>query len=71
VLFRSGVAVEPWTDWRRTGFPTLTSSPAAVAQGNLNIPRILVYPLSEQQTNSANMPEGRASMEVKGVFWDN
>lgn len=64
-----GVSVEPWTDWRRTGFPAITISPAAVAQGNNTIPRILVYPLSEQQVNQNNVP-ARASMAVKGVFWD-
>jgi hypothetical protein len=64
-----GVAMEPWTDWRRTGFPAITVSPAAVVQGNNTIPRILVYPLSESQVNAANLP-ARASMAVKGVFWD-
>lgn len=64
-----GVAMEPWTDWRRTGFPVLTTSPIAIVNGNTTIPRILVYPLSEQQTNLANVPE-RASIAVKGVFWD-
>ncbi|HEY0655833.1 MAG TPA: SusD/RagB family nutrient-binding outer membrane lipoprotein [Chryseosolibacter sp.] len=64
-----GVAMEPWSDWRRTGFPVLTASPSAVVNGNTTIPRILVYPLSEQQTNLDNVPE-RASIAVKGVFWD-
>jgi hypothetical protein len=65
-----GVAVEQWTDWRRTGFPVLSVSPAAAAAGNNTIPRILVYPLSEQTTNIDNVP-GRASMALKSVFWDN
>jgi hypothetical protein len=64
-----GVAAEPWTDWRRTGFPTISVSPAASAQGNNIIPRILIYPLSEQQANLGNLPE-RQSMVVKSVFWD-
>jgi hypothetical protein len=64
-----GVAMEPWSDWRRTGFPVLTASPAAVIQGNTTIPRVLVYPLSEGQANAVNLPE-RVSMTVKGVFWD-
>ncbi len=64
-----GVAMEPWTDWRRTGFPAIPVSPAAVTQGNNTIPRILIYPLSETQTNAANLPS-RASLTVKGVFWD-
>lgn len=64
-----GVCTEPWTDWRRTGFPAITVNPAAVAAGNTTIPRILVYPLSEQQVNQNNVP-ARASMSVSGVFWD-
>ena len=64
-----GVALEPWSDWRRTGFPTIPVSAAAIAQSNNTIPRILVYPLSETQTNAANLPS-RASLTVKGVFWD-
>jgi hypothetical protein len=64
-----GVVMESWTDWRRTGFPTITASTAAAGVGNSVIPRILVYPLSEQQTNSANLP-ARPSGTVKGVFWD-
>lgn len=64
-----GVSVEPWTDWRRTGFPAISVSPAAITQGNTAIPRILVYPLIEQQANPSNVPD-RASMVVSGVFWD-
>jgi len=64
-----GVAVEPWSDWRRTGFPAIAVSTAAIAQGNNTIPRILVYPLSEQQANADHVP-ARQSMAVKGVFWD-
>ncbi|MBS1489121.1 MAG: SusD/RagB family nutrient-binding outer membrane lipoprotein [Bacteroidetes bacterium] len=65
-----GVPVEPWTDWRRTNFPSIAVSPSAALVGNNTIPRILVYPLSEQQTNANNVPS-RASIFVKGVFWDN
>ena len=64
-----GVPLESWSDWRRTGFPAISASVAAVAQGNTTIPRILVYPLSEQQANAANVPS-RASMSLPGVFWD-
>ncbi len=64
-----GVVMEPWSDWRRTTFPTISASAAGAANGNNVIPRILVYPLSEQQTNLANLP-ARASLIVKGVFWD-
>jgi len=64
-----GVPLESWSDWRRTGFPAIAPSVAATAVGNTTIPRILVYPLSEQQANAANVPD-RASMSLKGVFWD-
>jgi hypothetical protein len=64
-----GVGLEPWTDWRRTGFPVLSPSPSAVTNGNTTIPRVLVYPLSEQQVNLDNVPE-RVSMTVKSIFWD-
>ncbi len=64
-----GVCMEPWTDWRRTTFPTIATSAAALAVANTVIPRILIYPLSEQQTNIANVPN-RVSMALKSVFWD-
>jgi Starch-binding associating with outer membrane len=64
-----GVAIEPWSDWRRTGFPTIPVSAAAIAQANTTIPRILVYPLSETQVNADNLP-ARPSLTVKGIFWD-
>jgi Starch-binding associating with outer membrane len=64
-----GVNMEAWSDWRRTGFPVLPANAAAAAQGNNTRPRILVYPLSETQVNSANMP-ARASGTVPSLFWD-
>lgn len=64
-----GVLMESWNDWRRTGFPVLPSNPSATANGNTTRPRILVYPLSETQVNSANLP-ARASGTVASLFWD-
>ncbi len=64
-----GVPMEPWSDWRRTGFPVIAATPAAIEKGNNDIPRILIYPLSEQQANADNVPS-RLSMALKGVFWD-
>jgi len=64
-----GVNMEAWNDWRRTGFPVLPVNPSAAAAGNNVRPRILVYPLSETQVNSANMPV-RASGVVPSLFWD-
>ncbi|SHG79401.1 SusD/RagB family nutrient-binding outer membrane lipoprotein [Pedobacter caeni] len=58
-----GVAVEPWSDWRRTGFPVLIPvSPAT------QLPRILPYSFTERSYNP-NVP-ARASVYDKAVFWD-
>ena len=46
-------STESWTDWRRTGFPTLT----APADANLSdLPRRMPYPEGEYLYNSANVP---------------
>jgi Starch-binding associating with outer membrane len=60
-----GVVLEPWTDWRRTGFPTLTPPPNALTP---NVPRSLFYPQSEIDLNS-NAPTQKANLEER-VFWD-
>jgi hypothetical protein len=61
-----GVAVEPWSDWRRTGFPALTlATNAAVTQ----IPRILPYSDLERVANPANTP-ARTEITTPAVFWD-
>ncbi len=48
--------IEAWTDYRRTGFPSLTPNPDAVAGVNPSriIPRRFLYPISERQTNKDN-----------------
>ncbi|WP_113660959.1 SusD/RagB family nutrient-binding outer membrane lipoprotein [Pedobacter nanyangensis] len=58
-----GVAIEPWTDWRRTGFPVLAPVSPATA-----IPRILPYSFNERSYNP-NTP-ARPSVFTKTVFWD-
>ncbi len=60
-----GVIMEPWTDWRRTGFPTLTPVPNAVTA---DIPRSLYYPQSEIDVNK-NAPAQKANI-LERVFWD-
>lgn len=62
-----GVAVEPWTDWRRTGFPVLTPATNNVTNGV--IPRVLPYPDLERVANPANTP-ARANLTTPTVFWD-
>lgn len=62
-----GVTVEPWTDWRRTGYPVL--SPALNAQ-TTQIPRSLFYPQSEIDANPKNPGQKPADLQSK-IFWDN
>lgn len=61
-----GVSMEPWTDFRRTGYPTLTAPSNAVYN---QVPRSLFYPQSEIDINP-NAPKQKADLQVK-VFWDN
>jgi len=61
-----GVLMEPWNDWRRTGYPAITTLPISVAVYD-KIPRVLIYPLSERSSNP-NTP-ARADM-LQRVFWD-
>ncbi len=63
-----GVAVEPWSDWRRTGFPALTATLNSVAPSPTVLPRILPYPQQERDSNP-NTP-ARANVFEKSVFWD-
>ncbi len=60
-----GVMQEPWTDWRRTGFPAISIVPNAVTT---NIPRSLPYPQSEADANQ-KFPGQKPNMDVR-VFWD-
>lgn len=61
-----GVLMEPWNDWRRTGYPNIKPLPISVAVYD-QIPRILIYPLSEQSSNP-NVPQRNNMLER--VFWD-
>lgn len=61
-----GVALEPYNDWRRTGYPALAPVAGAVTTP---IPTIFYYPLSEVNSNP-NMPGQKANLQLK-VFWDN
>ena len=64
-----GVSVEPWTDWRRTGFPTLTI-PVNAINGVSAVPRTLFYPQSEIDLNP-NCPGQKPQSLQNSVFWDN
>jgi hypothetical protein len=62
-----GVSVEPWTDWRRTGYPLLTPPSNRMTQVT-NVPRSLFYPQSEIDLNP-NATQKAADLQSK-VFWD-
>lgn len=60
-----GIVLEPWTDFRRTGYPVLTLPSNAIIP---YFPRTLFYPQSEIDLNAENVSQ-KAGMNVK-VFWD-
>jgi hypothetical protein len=60
-----GVVEEPWTDWRRTGYPAITKVSNAVTA---DIPRSLPYPQLEMDINP-NAPDQKPNLLVR-VFWD-
>ena len=53
---------EPFTDWRRTGYPSLTPNTGT------QIPRRFLYPLAEQSFNKQNVPA--ATNLFTRVWWD-
>lgn len=61
----SFLSVETWTDWRRTGFPTLQIATGAVIN---EIPRRLLYPLDDRLYNGENQPTGITL--TSRVWWD-
>lgn len=61
-----GESMEPWTDFRRTGYPALTPPSNAVIT---SVPRSLFYPQSEIDLNP-NAPKQKTDLLQK-VFWDN
>ncbi len=56
---------EAWTDWRRTGFPTLSANPDGVIS---QIPRRFIYPTNENVYNP-NCPKG-STLLGPGLWWD-
>jgi hypothetical protein len=60
-----GVVLEPWSDWRRTGYPTLVLPSNSVVPF---VPRSLFYPQSEIDVNPENVKQ-KSNMGVR-VFWD-
>ena len=58
---------EAWTMWRRTGYPTLTSTSATSGVG---IPVRMLYPQTEYSYNKINTP-ANSTMYVPKIFWEN
>ncbi|MBK6381901.1 MAG: SusD/RagB family nutrient-binding outer membrane lipoprotein [Chitinophagaceae bacterium] len=61
-----GVSGEPWTDWRRTGYPTMSAPTNAIIN---NVPRTLFYPQSEIDLNPKCPGQKSATLQDR-VFWD-
>ncbi len=61
-----GVSVEPWTDWRRTGYPVLATPTNSLTGA---IPRSFFYPQSEIDLNPNCPPQKAANLQAR-VFWD-
>ena len=65
------VAGEPWSDWRRTGFPLLQLLPGTLNPGNGGkVPRVLFYPQQEVDANPKLAAVIRTTMSDRKVFWD-
>jgi hypothetical protein len=62
-----GVSVEPWNDWRRTGYPSLSVPTNSITGA---IPRTLFYAQSEIDLNPNNPGQKNADLQGR-VFWDN
>lgn len=59
-----GVAMEPWTDYRRTGYPAITPIPGAYYN---EIPRSFLYD-QEEIDNNPNVTQKQSLLDR--VFWD-
>jgi Starch-binding associating with outer membrane len=60
-----GVIMEPWTDYRRTGYPVIAVPSNAVITST---PRSLFYPQLEMDRN-INAPKQKADLTER-IFWD-
>lgn len=65
------VTGEPWSDWRRTGYPLLQLLPGTLNPGNSGrVPRVLFYPQQEVDANPKLAAVQRADLSSSRVFWD-
>lgn len=58
---------EVWSDWRRTGYPEILDFPPANSNDD-RVPRRLIYPATEEQTNPTNYPR-EVDVNTR-VWWD-
>ncbi|HRW76302.1 MAG TPA: SusD/RagB family nutrient-binding outer membrane lipoprotein, partial [Saprospiraceae bacterium] len=58
---------EVWTDWRRTGIPSLSPNPNGAANGVTSIPRRL--PTSQEERNYNTNAQVQQDITVP-VWWD-
>jgi hypothetical protein len=63
-----GVSMEPWTDWRRTGYLVLTPPSNRIASVP-DVPRSFFYAQSEIDLNPNNPGQKNATLQDR-VFWD-
>ena len=63
--------LEAWSDFRRTGFPTITPNPLGSNAFNLNgeVPRRLPYPQTEIDLNPTNVPTNAPNFQDR-FWWD-
>lgn len=63
--------IEPWTDFRRTGYPELTPNSNGSNSFNLNgeVPRRVSYPQSEIDLNPDNVPIRDGNLQTP-LWWD-
>jgi hypothetical protein len=65
------VTGEPWSDWRRTGYPLLQLLPGTISPGNNGrVPRAMFYPQQEVDANPNLAAVQRSDLSTNRVFWD-
>ncbi|MCC3157295.1 SusD/RagB family nutrient-binding outer membrane lipoprotein [Hymenobacter sp. 15J16-1T3B] len=64
----SVASTEAWDDYRRTGLPAIPASLESISTRPDKLPTRLLYPLTEINTNQANIPTGVD--QFSKIFWD-
>jgi hypothetical protein len=61
-------SIEAWDDYRRAAQPQIMPSLESISPLPNKLPARLIYPLSEVNTNAANIPAGTS--QFTKIFWD-